>query len=230
MNWNTILSILCILSLTLPVVVIIYNRYYTHQSLAALLIYYSVIAVDNILAEQIIPSTPGIRQYIGILDNYVDIPLMLTGLLFFCPGKQKQLRVRVLTYLFIAYELVLTFIFGFSRESIVWIMAPGIFIVVIFSFYLFLRQVRFSIFHGKNHGRVLMLAGILFGYSCYALIYYFHYIQKTPFIADVFVLYYITSIISSLLMAIGLHMMRSRMKELKSLQTTRKELALFFGH
>lgn len=228
MNWNTILSILCILSFTLPIVVIIYNRYYTHRSLAALLIYYSIVLIDNVLAEGIIPAKADVLWYMGLFDNYADIPLMLTGLLFFCPSKQKQKRVRLLTYLFIAFELVITFIYGFSRTSVVWIMAPGIGIIVVYSFYLFLRQVKFSVFHGKNHGRVLMLAGILFGYSCYALIYYFHYIEQTPFIADVFKLYYISSIISSVLMGVGLHMMRDRMKELQSLKTTRKELAIFF--
>lgn len=223
------LSILCILSFTLPIVVIIYNRYYTHRSLAALLIYYLVILIDNVLAEQFIPAPSEVRRYVGLFDNFLDVPLMLTGLLFFCPSKAKQQRVQLFTFLFVAYELVVIFIYGFSRTSIMWIMAPGIFVIVVYSFYLFLRQIKFSIFHGKNHGRVLMLAGILFAYSCYALIYYFHYIEQTPFIADVFKLYYVTCTISSVLIAIGLHMMRNRMKELQSLKVTRKELALFFG-
>lgn len=229
MNWNAILAVVCILSFMLPIAVIVYNRYYTHQSLAALLIYYSIIVIDNLVAEHFIPSTPAIEKYVGLLDNYADIPLMLTGLLFFCPSKQKQSRIRLLTILFVVYELVLTGILGFSRTAVIWIMAAGIPIIIIYSFYLFFRQVKFSIFHGKNHGRVLMLSGILFGYSCYLLIYYFHYIQKTPFEADVFKLYYISSIVSSLLMAIGLHMMRNRMKELRTLKITRKELAVFFG-
>jgi hypothetical protein len=91
------------------------------------------------------------------------------------------------------------------------------------------RQVKFSIYHGKNHGRVLMLASILFGYACYALIYFFHYIEKTPYIADVFKLYYISSMISAVSMALGLHLMRRRIRELELLKVTRKELAIIFG-
>jgi NADH:ubiquinone oxidoreductase subunit K len=109
-------------------------------------------------------------------------------------------------------------------------MGPGVGVVLLYSFYLFVRQIKFSIFHGKNHGRVLMLISIVFDFSCYGLIYFFQYIQKTPFQNDVFRLYYISSIVSSVLMAIGLHMMRVRMKELQSLKTTRKELALIFVH
>jgi hypothetical protein len=230
MNWNTVLGAACIICYLLPVVVILYNQYFTHRSLAALLIYYSIAMIDNLLGEGYIPSTPGISKFVGLLDNYLDVPLMLTGLLFFCPGRQGKKKIQTLTLVFIAYELVITCIYGFSRNAIIYIMGVGVCVVVVYSSYLFVRQVKFSIFHGKNYGRVLMLSAVLFGYSCYLLIYYFHYIQKTPYRSDVFMLYYISSIIFSVLMALGLQLMRVRMKELESVKTTRKELALFFGH
>lgn len=230
MNWNAMLGVACVISLTLPIVVILYNRYYTHRSLAALFAYYAVIFIDNLLGEKIIPSPDSVSRIVTFIDNYSNIPLLLTALLFFCPSKQKQSKVRLLTLIFIGFEIVMVAIYGFTRNSIIYIMGAGISVVLIYSFYLFVRQVKFSIFHGKNHGRVLMLVSIVFDCSCYGLIYFFEYIQKTPYQNDVFRLYYISSIISSVLMAIGLHMMRIRMKELKSLRTTRKELALFFGH
>ena len=229
MNWNAILGVACVVSFLFPVAVIIYNRYYTHRSLAALLVYYFILLIDNALGEGLIPSTPSFARAFGIFDNYTDVPLMLTALLFFCPSKQKQSRIQILTLVFIAYEIVVTFIYGFSRDSVVMILGPGVVLVLGYSSYLFVRQVRFSIFHGKNNGRMVMLAGIVFGYACYALIYLFHYIMRTPFASDVFKLYYISCIISSVLMAIGLHMMRRRMQELHSLRVTRKELAMFFG-
>lgn len=229
MNWNAILGIACIVSLLLPVVVIIYNRYYTQRSLAALLIYYCILVIDNSMGEGLIPAPKIFIQYFGIFDNYADIPLMLTTLLFFCPSRQRQTKIRMFTYAFLAYELVITCIYGFSKTSITYILGPGILLVLIYSSYLFVRQVKFSIYHGKNHGRVIMLASILFGYACYSLIYFFHYIENTSFIADVFKLYYISSIISAIGMAIGLHLMRKRIKELELLKVTRKELAMFFG-
>lgn len=230
MNWNAILGVACVISFTLPVVVILYNRYYTHRSLLALLIYYSLILIDNLLGEGIIPSTRQLQLVVGFLDNYLDTALMLTALLFFCPSREKQHKIRLLTLTFLVYEVAIICIQGFTRTSIILISGPGVGIILLYSFYLFLKQVKFSIYHGKNHGRVAMLASIFFGYACYVLIYFFHYIQRTPFEADVFKLYYISSMVSSVLMAVGLHMMRVRMKELESLKTTRRELALFFGH
>lgn len=228
MNWDATLGVACIITFTLPVVVIFYNRYYTHKSLAALLAYYLFMIIDNLFGT-ILPSASSLGTVINYADNYTNIPLVLTALLFFCPSKQRQGKVRMLTLLFIAYEIVIIAVYGFTFKSITYIMGPGAGVIMIYSFYLFVRQIKFSIFHGKNHGRVLMLASLVFDWSCYSLIYFFQYIEKTPFQNDVFRLYYISSIISSILMAIGLHMMRVRMKELQSLKTIRKELALFFG-
>ena len=229
MNWDATLGIVCVLSLTLPIVVIFYNRYYTHRSLIALLTYYTLMFVDNFLNESIVPSSTLLNRIVILIDNYTNVPLVLTALLFFCPIKQRQGKIRILTFLFIAFEIVIIAAFGLTAKSVIYIMGPGICTILFYSFYLFVRQVKFSIYHGKNHGRVLMLASIVFDWSCYALIYFFDYVQKTPYQVDIFRLYYISSIISSILMAIGLHMMRTRMRELKLLKTTRKELAMFFG-
>lgn len=229
MNWNAIPGIACIISLTLPIAVIVYNRYYKHRSLAALLVYYSIILIYLLMSQNIISVPKKITVNFGILTNYLDVPLMLTALVFFCPNKQKQNIVRLLSLSFISYEVIITCIHGFKATSIVYIMAPGFVIILGYAFYLFVKQVKFSIMHGKNYGRMIMLASILFCYSCYTLVYYFFYIQRTPEINDTMLIYYISTIVSTLVMAIGLQLMNKRMKELRSLKTTRKELAMFFN-
>lgn len=229
MNWNAILGIACIVSLSAPVVVIIYHRYYKHRSLAALLIYYAAILLYLLMSQGIIPVSKSIRAPYGVFTNYLDVPLMLTALVFFCPNKQKQNIIRLLSYAFITYEILITFMFGFKSVSVTYIMGPGFAIVLAYALFLFVRQVKFSIMHGKNHGRMIMLASIIFLYSCYSLIYYFYYIEKTPEIRDTELIYYIASIVSSIAMATGLQLMNKRMKELQSLKITRKELAMFFN-
>ncbi|MGZ8545632.1 MAG: hypothetical protein ACXWV0_10065, partial [Flavisolibacter sp.] len=66
--------------------------------------------------------------------------------------------------------------------------------------------------------------------ASYALIYFFYYLQQTPYTSDVMMLYYISSLLSAVVMAVGLQLIRKRLKELQSVQVTRKELAIFFGH
>jgi|GEM_PF-1515734 len=229
MSLNAILGVACIVSFCLPVTVICYNRFYKHRSLTALLVYYIFAIVDNLMSQGWIPVTSSFSKNFSIFNNYIDVPLMLTTLFFFCPSRQRQQRVHLLTVSFIAYELIVTAFHGFNTTAVVYIMAPGILIVLGYSFYLFIRQVKFSIVHGKNQGRTVMLASIFFLYASFSLIFYFYYIMKTPHKADTVMLYYIASTIAAIMMGIGLHMMRKRMKELATIQTTRRELALFFG-
>ena len=230
MNWNAILGIACIISLSLPIAVILYHKYYKHRSLVALLVYYAIILIYLLMSQKIVPSSRSIRINYGIVSNLLDIPLMLTALLFFCPNKQKQNIVRLLTYLFLAYEALVIALYGFNNNAVTYTLAPGFVIILSYTLYLFMRQVKFSIMHRKNHGRMIMLASIVFLYSCYALTYFFYYIQKTPNVRDTEIIYFISTTVSTLVMAIGLQLMNKRMKELQTLRITRRELAMFFNH
>jgi hypothetical protein len=229
MKWNAIFGIACMISLSLPIAVILYHKYYKHRSLAALLIYYTIILLYLLMSEGALPFNESIRTNFGVLTNFLDIPLMLTALVFFCPNKQKQNIIRLLSYAFIAFEVLIIIMYGFKPRSIVYVMGPGFVIILSYTFYLFMRQVKFTIMHRKNHGRMIMLASIFFLYACYALIYYFYYIQKTPEVADTELIYFIATIASTLVMAIGLQLMNKRMKELQALRITRRELAMFFN-
>lgn len=230
MRWNAVPGIACLLAFLLPIAVIIFNRYYTHRSLAALLIYYILSALNIIMLQEFFPLSETIRMGFTIFTNYLIVPLMLTTLLFFCPIRQKQHIVNIFSVVFIAYEIVITLMYGFNKRAVAYILGPGLLLILLYTCYLFVRQVKFTIMHGKNQGRTLMLASTLFSYSCYMLIYYFYFVQKTPDTQDTVLLYFISSFIASILMALGLHLMRKRMKELKSLKVTRKELALFFSN
>ena len=230
MKWNAIPGIACLLAFLLPIAVIVYNRYYSHRSLAALLIYYIISFLNIIMIQGLIPVPESVQSGFHIFSNYMTIPLMLITLLFFCPIKQKQRFVNLLSFIFIAYEIVITIMYGFNATSVAYILGPGLSSILCYTFILFIRQVKFTIIHGKNQGRTVMLASIFFAYACYMLIYYFYFIQKTPDTNDTLLLYFISSFIGSILMALGLHLMRKRMKELRSFKVTRKELALFFSN
>jgi hypothetical protein len=229
MNWNELFGIICIATFLLPITVIIYNRYYKHRSLVALMVNYGMCAIYNMMHLKLLPVPAGFRVPFGILTNYLDAPLMMTALLFFCPSKQKQNKVYLLGLVFIAYEVIITIMYGFQPISTVYILAPGIVLILFYAGYLFVRQVKFTIIHGKNSGRTIMLASILFAYACYSFIYYFFYIQRTTFIADTYLLYFIASSISGILMTIGLMLANKRLKKLDDLKITRKELHLFFN-
>jgi hypothetical protein len=229
MQTDTLIGVAATLCLFLPATAIIYYRLYQHRSLLALMISYLLTASYNFLSHNFIDISPSLLQGLGVVNNYLDVPLMLIALLFFCPIKQKQKTVYIISSVFIVYELVLALVFGLDPAVVVYIMGPGLAIIVTYSFYLFIRHIRITIVYKKNAGRTLMLVAILFGYGCYSLVYIFYYIQKTPDVADAFLLYFISSITASVIMTIGLHLIQKRMKQLKEVQNTRRELAVFFN-
>jgi len=228
MNPNTIFGLSSVLCFSLPILVIVLFRLYRHTSLIALMLYYGLTIVHCLTAESI-PPVPTFTNPWDVMYSFVEIPLVLSSLLFFCHVRQRrQLMQKILTG-FVVYEIAVSLYFKFSPASSVYIMAPGLAIVVGYTSFLFLRQAKFTVLHGKNIGRVLMLGAILFSYGSYALVFYTYFIEKQPDIYTVYSVYFVSSTIASLLMSVGLFMMRHRIKELQELKVVRKELQMVFG-
>ncbi|RYZ26441.1 MAG: hypothetical protein EOO10_15550 [Chitinophagaceae bacterium] len=218
-------SILCF---GLPVFAIVLFKLYRHTSLIALAVYYLLTIVHCLYADKI-PPVPNFVNKLDRAYSYVEIPLMLTSLLFFCHARQRQQIMQKIIMAFMCYELLIAAYFKFSAEGTMYIVAPGLLVVLGYTMFLLLRQLKFTIMHGKNIGRVFMLAAILFSYSAYALVFYTYFIQKQPEINGLYSLYFISSTVASILMAIGLYLMRHRIKELQELKVVRKELQMVFG-
>jgi hypothetical protein len=154
---------------------------------------------------------------------------MMLSLLFFCPNRQKQRKIYMLTGAFVGYEIIVTCFKGFNASAVVYILGPGLVLILGYTGYLFTRQIKFTIMHGKNTGRTIMLASILFVYSVYAFIYCIYYVQKTLYISDTYLIYFLGSMVSCIIMSIGLVLANKRLKKLNDLKITRRELQLFFN-
>jgi hypothetical protein len=228
MMTNSLFSATSILCFGLPVLMIFFFRLYRHSSLIALAFYYTL-TVLRCLSANTIPPVPDFTNPFDVAYMYVEIPLILTALLFFCPVSHRQQSIHRIIGFFISYEIGVSCVAGFSSKASMYIMAPGLLVVVLYATYLFLRQLRFTLLHGKNWGRVLMLGAILFSYSAYLFVFYTYFIREQKDIADVYTLYFGSSTIASVLMAAGLFLMRIRIKELQELKVMRKELQMVFG-
>src|SRR4051812_18404107 len=129
MKWNAVPGIACLLSFMLPVAVIIYNRYYTHRSLAALLSYYIFSAINIILVMNLVPLSTGFKNSFMLTSVYLAVPLVLTSLLFFCPNKPKQRIINFLILSFISYEILITAFNGFNSITAGYILGPGLLLI-----------------------------------------------------------------------------------------------------
>ena len=82
--------------------------------------------------------------------------------------------------------------------------------------------------HKKASGKAIISAALLFAYGCFFLIYLMYYVVRTPHVADTYLVYYLTSIFSSLLLAAGILIERKRVQKLNELIVTRKELSAIY--
>ncbi len=228
MNINFTLGIISAIAFFLPALIILSSRLLINVSLLALVIYFLLVMTHNLMSESIILVDKEVQNNFGVINNYFDVPLMLTSMLMFCKEKWKQKILITSILFFCAFEIIILFQHQLRPISSKYIMGPGIVLVLFYSLYLFISNIKNTIVQGKGVGKTLIITSILFGYGCYLLVYLFAYVQMTSNKKDVYTIYYVASIIFAMLMSAGLVWVKKRLKEIKEVQTTRKELSIFF--
>lgn len=166
-----------------------------------------------------------IIYYWGIVNNMMDAPLMLAFLVYLSPSKNLTKQIKVSIYAFILFELVVMIITKFSLNGLTIIIAPGLLLVIYFCLQLFSRYAKMVVEHNKSIGKAFISGSILFAYGCFVLLYAMFYVAKTNQIEDTFLVYFMGTFISSLLISTGLIFEWKRIKQVKELKITRKELS-----
>ena len=228
MHTNLITGAVAVVALFGPVFIIAAGRLFTNGSLLALFIYYLLTGLYNLMDLDLIPATPHIKQQAGIVFNYLDTPLMLIVLLFFCNDTWKRKLVQLLLVLFLLFEVFIALRFGMGIQSSVYLLGPGTVLILLLSLLFFSHYGKMTIVRGKGQGKTYMLASIAFSYATFLILYYLHYLVRTSAEADVFLIYYTGVFISATVMCVGLLWIIRRTREIRERQLTRKELALFF--
>jgi hypothetical protein len=182
------------------------------------------------MKQNVIISPRWFYQSLGILDNILDAPLMLVFLAFFATSALMTRRIMTTLFAFIGFEAIILVIYGFSLKAVKIILGPDIAVVWIYSFMFFLRNVRLAITNSKATGKAVMASSVLLSYTIFSLVYIFYYLaNNTQYQDDSRLIYYLVTIISALLMSIGILIENKRLKKLDELKNTRKELAAIYG-
>jgi hypothetical protein len=184
----------------------------------------------NLMLENIIPVEAANRKAFGAITNYLDVPLMLTTMVMFCTMLWKKNLIIFTLLLFIAYEFVISIKYGLQPVSSIYLMGIGIAIVFLYSFVFFAEYIKTAIQQNRNYGKTLMISSILFAYGIYAIVYYFFYIKRTPGPAGVLIIYYLASIIFSLLMSMGIIWLKKQDSSFKKhKQTSSKRPSIYYS-
>jgi hypothetical protein len=224
MTWNSIMGVISTLALFLPILLILALRLGAYRSFPILIIYFTIVFLNNLMNEGYIHSNADVVYFWGISINLLDAPLMLLFLTYFSPSVAFSRRLIILILSFLVFELTVVLLFGFNVRAITIVLGPGILIVFALCLLFFIRQAKIVITNRKAMGKILIASSLVFAYGCYGIIYVLFYIIKTPMIADTFLLYFIVVTFSSLFLCTGIIFERKRIQKLFELKKARKEL------
>lgn len=229
MTWFEVMGMIATSALFLPIIIIFSLRLAWYKSFPALLVYYIIVSSQNLLGLGLIKMDPVLVRNFGVLNNFLDAPLMLTFMTYFSKTASFRNKMKLLIPAFVLFELIVIAINGFNIQSAIIVMAPGLILILGFSALFFIHQAKITIMHQKAAGKAFIAAALLFAYGGYSFIYVVYYLLRTPYKADTFLVYYLISIFSSLLIITGIILERKRVSQLAELQTARKELRIVYG-
>ncbi|MBL7731485.1 MAG: hypothetical protein JNM88_09935 [Chitinophagaceae bacterium] len=238
MTWNTIMGFISTIALLIPILIIMVLRLSSYRTFPALLAYYCSVFIYNLLTEQYIEAPDTVVHYWGLTNNLLDVPLMLYFLTYFCPSRKFIQRMRITILTFLVWELAVIAVKGYTIHAITIILAPGLILVLGYCSYFFGRQVKLAVMHRKATGKAMIVSALLFAYGCYSIIYLMYYVFKAQldannqvkqqYVEDTFLVYFMVTFLSSLLISAGIIIERKRIQKLNELKVTRKELSVIY--
>jgi hypothetical protein len=231
MSSHSILGFISSIVLFIPFILIIVLKLFTQRSFLALAVYYLAAGFYNLITQNVVDAPVWFSRPVGIINNLLDAPLMLLFFIFFSTSPLMTKRITATIFIFLAFEALILVIFGFNVNAVKIVLGPDIAIVLVLSFLFFLRNVRLAITNQKSLGKAIMISSILLAYCIFSLVYIFFYLVKNKqYQDDARLIYYLVTLLSALLMSIGIVIENKRIKKLGELKNTRKELATLYGH
>jgi hypothetical protein len=231
MSSHSILGIISSIVLFIPFILIIVLKLITRRSFLALAVYYLAAGFYNLITQNVVDAPLWFSRPIGIINNLLDAPLMLLFFIFFSTSPLMTKRITTTIFIFLAFEALILVIFGFNVKAVKIVLGPDIAIVLVLSFLFFLRNVRLAITNQKSLGKAIMTSSILLAYCIFSLVYIFFYLVKNKqYQDDARLIYYLVTLLSAILMSVGIAIENKRIKKLCELKNTRKELATLYGH
>jgi hypothetical protein len=212
-------------ALFLPILLILFFRLGGYRTFPALLIYYIIVFTFNLQTEGLIKADKETIRFWSICNNLLDAPLMLVFLTYFSPSAAFTKKMKITICSIIGFEITIVVLKGFTTEAITIILGPALLIIFFFSIYFFIRQTKITITHHKAAGKAIIAASLLFAYGCYSILYLIYFVFKTKHVADTFLMYFIISTLSALVMCAGIIYERKRVQKLNELLQTRRELS-----
>lgn len=229
MTWLSVVGIISSIALLLPILIIFILRLAWYKSFPALLVYYLLVFGHSFLSLEFLHINKDFISYYALANNFLDVPLMLGFMTYFSKTALFRKRMKFTIPVFVLFELIIIAIWGFNREAVIIILAPGLLLIFTLSLLFFIHQAKITVVYQKAIGKAFIASSLLFAYGGYSFVYVVHFLLKTPHKDDTFFVYYLITIFSSMLLATGIYMERRRVNQLNELKIAREELKVIYG-
>ena len=229
MTLFNLMGFISTVALTIPIIILLTTKLTWYKSFPALFFYYFFVLCYNLVLLGYIKIDGHSRYSLGILNNLLDTPLILSFLLYFSKTKGFRKKLQITIFSFIVFEIIIVAIFGYNVTATTIILAPGLTMTLAISLLCFLHQVKIAVEYHKAFGKAVMAASLLFAYVGYSFVYSVFYLIKPVYKDDAHLVFFLITIFSSVAMSTGIYLERKRVQELLELQTTREELKKIYG-
>ena len=223
-------GIISSVALFIPVIIIAVFGLFRNRSFLALAANYLIVGIHNLMIQGVIVTPKPVMDYFNIIVNLLDAPLMLIFLIFFRISSKTTKQIFNILFIFLGFEVVILSLFGFSAKTVEIILGPDSILILGLSFVFFLRNVRLAVTNPKALGKAIMASSVFVFYAIFSLVYVFFFlIKSSQYREDARLVYYLVTLLSTLLMSAGIMIENKRIKKLDELKNTRKELAAIYG-
>lgn len=229
MSLFNVMGLVSVIALVLPIVMLFISRLAWYRSFPALLIYYVFVLAYLLQLLGYVNVGGNFMHDLGVLNNLLDTPLMLLFLTYFSKTIYFRKRMIMVTFGFICFETVMLILYGFNTEATTIILAPGLLLVLTITLLFFIHQVKIAVVYHRAIGKAVMVTALLFAYVGYGFVYTVFYVIKPVYRDDAHLVYFLITIVSSVIMAAGILFERKRVHQLNELQVTREELKAIYG-
>lgn len=224
-DWMGLVSTI---SLMVPVTTLIITKLAWYKSFPALLFYYFFLLSYHAVLLGYIKMDGDFKYNHGIVNNLLGTPLTLLFFIYFCVTTSVRNKLLIAMLSFMAFEIIIMAIFGFTSKATTIILAPGLLMPFILSFIFFLQELKVAVSFQNVAGKTLMATALLFIYAGSFFVYVAFYLIDPIFKEEAHLIYFFTTILSSIIMTIGLCVERKLIRHLLKQKTTREQYNVIY--
>ena len=229
MSLFNLMGLTSTIAMTLPIAALLITRLAWYKCLPALFAYLVLAFFSNALLLSYIPVSTVTTGQLQLLGRMLDGPLMLIFLTYFSQTATFRRIMLITLALYLGFEMAMLTVMGINSRFASFVQAPGIILVLTLSAIFFGHHVKLTMVNQKGLGKLLLSAALVLSYVANGYIFFVVHVMHSPFLQDMYLIFFMVNIFSSLLIAAGVMVEKRRVGQLHELARTREELKAIYG-